>query len=396
MSNAGQKLLMIDDEPTICRFVKAVAEQVGLAATTTRDPYEFCAAIEREQPTIIILDLQMPKVDGVELLRYLARTQCRASILLASGMDTKTLASAENLGRSKRLNMCGTLQKPVGVAVLKQMLSQAMKSHRQISADEIRHAIAHGDLEVEYQPMASRNASGGWTIDGAEALVRWNHAELGRVMPNEFIGLAEKSNLIKPLTDYVIRESIEQHARWRMLGMNVHVSVNLSPLLLVDVDLPDFIEKVFSDYGACASDFVFELTESAAHNDVEVVTDILTRLRLKGFGLSMDDFGTGYSSLKQLFLLPFSGLKLDLSFVTRIHENAEAGKMVKVMINLAHELGMTSCAEGVESMAILRKLEQFGCDKIQGYLISKAVPGDEFPDICLEWNAEGTFKNIAP
>lgn len=395
MTNAGQRLLMIDDEPTMCRFVKAVAEQVGLAVTTTEDPDEFRAANERERPTIIVLDLQMPKADGVELLRYLASVKTRASILLASGMDMKTVASAENLGRSKKLNMCGTLRKPMRLASLKTLLQRAIKSQRQISADDIRQAMARGDLDVEYQPIASRNASGGWTIDGAEALVRWRHKEFGRIMPDEFIGLAEESDLIRPLTDYVLRESIEQQARWRNAGCNMQVSVNLSPLSLVHVDFPEYLEKVFSEYGAASSDFLLEITEGAAQSDVELAIDILTRLRLKGFGLSLDDFGTGYASLKQLFLLPFSGLKLDRSFVSRMHENDEAAKMVKVMINLAHELGITSCAEGVESTAILRKLEQFGCDKVQGYLISKAVTGDEFQDVCLNWNAETTSRQSA-
>lgn len=382
---------MIDDEPLICSFISKVARQMGFMVTATVDADEFRASYLDAPPSIVILDLQMPHEDGVEMLRFLANNKSEASVLVASGMDIKTLATADNLGRAKGLNMCGVLQKPIRVDTLRDVLSALLKKKQDISADNLRRAIRSGELEVHYQPIASRNTAGGWTIDGAESLVRWRHPEIGLIMPHRFIELAEESNLILPLTDYVLREAIEQYSLWRMAGLNFAVSINLSPCLLTDIDFPDYLDTVFADYGVDASDFNFELTEGAATRDVEMTMDILTRLRLRGVGLSIDDFGSGYSSLKQLLLLPFTELKLDLSFVSRMHDNEEAKKMVKVMIHLAHELEMTSCAEGVETAQTMSLLEELGCDKIQGYLLSKAVPGDQFQQVAHRWNSQVKF-----
>ena len=385
------QLLVIDDEPLVCRFINFVASQLGFTVTSTGTADDFKNSYMHELPSIIIVDLQMPKVDGVEILRFLAKKKSKASILLISGMDLKTLSTAEYLGRSIGLNMCGVLQKPIVLETLRRALRTTLKEQQHVSVEGLRQAIRNGELEVHYQPVASRNTAGGWTIDGAEALVRWRHPEYGLIMPGRFIEIAEASGLIMSLTDYVLRESIEQHRLWRMAGLECTVSVNLSPLLLANRDFPDYLDKLFAGYGADNSDFVLELTEGEATQDIELTMDVLTRLRLKGIGLSIDDFGTGYSSLKQLFLLPFNELKLDLSFVSRMHDNAEAEKMVKIMIYLAHELGMTSCAEGVESMATLRLLESFGCDKIQGYLISKAVPGEDFLKVSQDWDSQENF-----
>lgn len=395
MKDTTNRLLVIDDEPLIRGFISAVARQMGFMVTATGDADEFRASYLEAPPSIVILDLQMPQVDGVEILRFLESVNSEASIFVVSGMHKRTLASAENLGRSKGLNMYGGLQKPIRLETLRNALRAVMKEKQQISAEGLRQAIRKGELEVCYQPIASQDSTVGWTVDAAEALVRWRHPEYGLVMPDRFITLAEESDLIMPLTDYVLRESIEQYGLWRAAGLNVKVSINMSPCLLTNVDFPDYLDQVFAEYGVDASHFSFELTEGATARDMELTMDVLTRLRLKGVGLSIDDFGTGYSSLKQLFLLPFTELKLDRSFVSRMKENADARKMVKVMINLAHELGMTSVAEGVEDTKTMKLLEELGCEKIQGFLISKAVPGDSFQEVLETWNSPGkTFFGV--
>lgn len=386
MTSNPNKILVIDDESTICDLVRVVGSQMGFEVSATSDADEFRRLYASLSPSVVILDLQMPEVDGIEIMRYLASVRCTARTLLVSGMDLKTLAAAENLGKSRGLDMCTAQQKPVRLAALKKILRESSRNHQHVCADELRHAIRSGQLEVHYQPIASHDAEGGWVIDGAEALVRWQHPEYGQIMPARFVKLAEESGLIVPLTDFVLHEVIEQHAQWRMQGHECTISINMSATLFKDVEYPNYIEALFAGYGARASDFIFEITESATTNDIALTTDVLTRLRLKGFELSIDDFGTGYSSLKQLFLLPFNILKIDLSFVSRMLESEDARKMVKVMVYLAEELGMTSCAEGVEDDATMGLLEELGCDKIQGYKISRAVPGPEFLQVTEAWN----------
>ena len=267
-------LLVMDDEPLICSFIKTVGEQMGFTVTSTSEPDEFRSSYLTQQPEIVILDLQMPKVDGIEMLRFLADNDCESSILLASGVDMKTLASAENLGIAKGLDMCGVLQKPIRVETLKKALERGLKNRRKISRDTLLEAIRVRELEVYFQPIASHGKDGEWTITGAEALVRWQHPQHGMIMPQEFIGLAEETDLIMPLTDYVLRQSIKERARWQMAGHEIMVSVNLSPTLLTKEEFPEYVDRVFSDHGADRSDFVLELTEGAATRDIELTIDI--------------------------------------------------------------------------------------------------------------------------
>jgi EAL domain-containing protein (putative c-di-GMP-specific phosphodiesterase class I) len=166
------------------------------------------------------------------------------------------------------------------------------------------------------------------------------------------------------------------------------VAVNLSPQLLNDLAFPDQVARMASQMGADARRIVFEVTETAAMFDPGTTMDVLTRMRVKNFGLSIDDFGTGYSSLKQLYLMPFSELKIDTSFVRDVFAHEDARTMVETMVLLAHKLRLTACAEGVETQEILDFLDSVGCDRAQGYFIGKPMPGTVLEGAVREWNAK--------
>ncbi len=382
------RLLVLDDEPGICEFVGEVAEGLGFEVSLTTQADEFRRRVSSFEPSVVVLDLQMPEADGIEQLRFLGETGCDAKVLLVSGMDTRVLATAEHLGRSLGVDMLGTQQKPLMLDVLEATLERAMVSQRTITAADVRRGLDEHEFTVYYQPKASR-VDGRWIIDAVEALVRWRHPKLGLVLPDEFVSVAEEHDLIAELTDLVFRDAIANCASWRDSGSALAVAVNFSPRLLTDLAFPDRLNGLIQEYGADPSLLIVEVTESAAMIEPATTMDILTRLRVKNFGLSVDDFGTGFSSLKQLYRMPFNEIKVDSSFVREMQRDPEARTIVETVVYLAHKLGMTACAEGVENEDTLEILAELGCDRVQGYLISQPVPAERIADIAEIWNDTG-------
>jgi EAL domain-containing protein (putative c-di-GMP-specific phosphodiesterase class I) len=323
-------------------------------------------------------------VDGVEVLRFLAGQSCQAQILLVSGMDHKVIGTAMQLGKARGLNMLGILQKPIQLADLEDMLAAAGREARAIGEPDLKQAIEDGQLLAHYQPLMDLKSRSGATIRSVEVLARWQHPERKLIMPDVFIPLAEECNLIAPLTDVVLRLSLRQAARWRESGTPVSVAVNMAPQLLADLEFPDQLSALLTAYGVDASSLVLEVTERAAMGEASRTMDVLTRLRLKGVGLSIDDFGTGYSSLVDLYRLPYNQVKIDKSFVQDLDQpdNAEEAKVIiRSIIDLAHNLGLEVCAEGVESEASLGFLRSLGCDKAQGYCISRPLPPERIDEV---------------
>jgi EAL domain-containing protein (putative c-di-GMP-specific phosphodiesterase class I) len=390
--DSSNRLLVIDDQQELCEFIAEVAKRLGFEARAVTEADAFRHAYLDFRPTVIVLDLQMSGCDGIELLRYLGNQSAKAQVLVASGMDQRVLSTADQVGRAQGLSMLGALQKPIMLSDLEAILRKTMKPSDAITASDLEQALLRDELKVYYQPKASRTAAGKWLIEGVEALARWPHARHGFIPPPQFIAIAENSGLIRLLTERVVEASMRQTAEWQVMGLPLSVAINLSPRLLNDRTFPDLVERVAIRHGVDPQRITFEVTESAAMSDPEATMDVLTRLRVKSFGLSIDDFGTGYSSLKQLYLMPFSELKIDISFVRDVCHRDEARVMVETMVLLAHKLGLTACAEGVETQDVLDFLAHAECDRVQGYLIGKPVPGDELPTVMQAWNSGQTVQ----
>ena len=235
---------------------------------------------------------------------------------------------------------------------------------------ELRHAIESNQLVLHYQPKISLNKVSGMAL---EALVRWQHPERGLLPPAEFVPLAEMTDLIRPLTWWVVDAAVNQCRCWRDAGHTVKISVNISTRNLLDERLPDMIAEMVRQHGVAPECLEFELTESAIMADPVRSLDVLRRISAMGHELSIDDFGTGYSSLAYLTKLPVQNLKIDRAFVRQMIRSPRDASIVQSTINLAHNLGMRVVAEGVEDAATLEKLRRLGCDEAQGYLISRPV-----------------------
>jgi EAL domain-containing protein (putative c-di-GMP-specific phosphodiesterase class I) len=225
---------------------------------------------------------------------------------------------------------------------------------------------------VAYQPKV-RIADG--ELAGVEALARWRRKSKGMVPPSYFVPLAERSGLIQELTDFVMHEALRQSRAWRGAGLPIDLSINMSPLTLTDLDIPEKLERLMWEMELEPRHLVIEVTETALMGDLVRSLDTLTRLRMKGFGLAIDDFGTGYSSMQHLVRAPFSELKIDRAFVSYIDRDDECKAVVNVSIALAHELGMTVVAEGVETERIYDMLRDMRCDEAQGFWLSRPFAG---------------------
>jgi len=364
-------LIAIDDEPEILSVLRKFGEACGYRVDTTADPEIFKSILRNGRPNVVIVDLQMPDCDGVELLEYLADMRSSAAIVLSSGFDNRVLTITNELGRQLGLNMANALPKPVRMSALRAILDEYREDDFVVEPDSLRAAIEAGQLELHFQPLLNLRER---KLIGWEGLVRWQHPDRGLIMPDRFIAVAEREGLIDPLSTRVAELAVRQLADWQGTGCNAFVSINLSAQNLADAQLPDRLEQLCTRHNVPSALLRLELTETAVMADPVRMISVLTRLRLKGFELAIDDFGTGYSSLQQLHRLPFSELKIDQSFVRFMGQSEEAKLIVGLTISLAHGLHMRVIAEGVESGDLADQLTAGGCDIAQGYHFGRPMP----------------------
>lgn len=358
-------LIVIDDEAAFGEFVGKVATAAGYAATVTGNPGDFRRALGENPPAVIVMDLHMPETDGFELLRELSEKQSKAKLVIVSGMaDNRTLETADRFGREMGLAMAGALTKPVRAADLKAVLIGLREAAAGTTAEGLREAIASDRLFLEYQPKIDIRTR---KLAGVEALVRWRGRAGEVIAPDAFIPLAESSGLIDDLTRWTVDRAFRQRRAWQDKGFDLRVAVNISAKNIHDHKLPDLLRDKCRELDISPSAITIELTETASTWDVATLMEVLGRFRIKGFHLSIDDFGTGYSAIAQLVKLPFSELKVDKSFVLEMDRVRDAAIVVKAIIDVGHNLGLSVVAEGVEKETQLTMLADYGCDLAQGF-----------------------------
>ena len=236
----------------------------------------------------------------------------------------------------------------------------------------LRRALEEQRLKMVYQPKVGMREG---SLTRVEALVRWDDPELGPIEPSRFVPLAEEHGLIDDLTQWGLRTILRQWLDWREEGIDTHLAFNISALSLQHLDFPDLVERMCRALEVPTDRLVLELTEGATQPLIKLM-DTLTRFRIKGIGLAIDDFGTGYSTLMQLRHLPFTEVKIDQAFVRDVDRSRDCRLIVQTIVDLAHGLGLTATAEGVETVEQLRIVHELGCDLVQGYLIAQPLePG---------------------
>jgi EAL domain-containing protein (putative c-di-GMP-specific phosphodiesterase class I)/AmiR/NasT family two-component response regulator len=369
-------------------LLKMLARLGATQVSTAADGRAALDIVKASYPTIdiIISDLDMPGMDGLEFMRHLSEARIPVAIILASALESVLLDSVETMTRAYGVKILGVIQKPITIEKLNALIklhvpltesqSRLGPSALSVTIEEIVQGLANDEFEPFFQPkvlLANRS------IKGAEALARWRHPQKGIIAPYAFIGLLEAHNQIDELTWIMLRKSIAFCSEWRAkCHMDVNVSVNVSAKSLADVHFADHVAEIAHDENVDPRNMILEITESAATTDVSHALENLSRLRMKGFGLSVDDYGTGYSSLQQLTRIAFTEIKIDQSFVANAALQQSARIILESSLDMAKKLGISSVAEGVETQDHWDLVRQLGCELAQGYLIARPVAASEF------------------
>ena len=399
--SSGRRLVVLDDDPALAKFVAEVGRRIGYDArvATTAEAFDLELRVPAD---VVVVDLMIPGTDGVEVLRSLADRGGSPEVILVSGLDERVIESASRAAAELGLHVRGRLHKPFRAAALRALLEPPDKevlagaagvvsadALPPIDHDAVWRACHDGELALQYQPQINLR-TGEWV--GCEALVRWHHPQRGLVMPADFLQLVDTELLATELTIVVLRMAVAEWALVRQrTGLPVRLSVNIHPLALTDPAFLALTLDALEGSGLRNSDVVLEMTEVAeATRGVDLST--MTRLRMRGFGLSIDDFGIGHSSLERLNRMPFTELKIDRSFVSEIETNDWARTIAAQSIALAGALGLQSVAEGIETDPILAWLRDSGCDLAQGFLIARPMWPDELDAWADRWGRSASAE----
>lgn len=378
-------VLIVDDSVVQRHHVTNLCREIGIGtvheASNGREALAVLATLT-PPPELLIIDLEMPTMDGPELLERLQQRGIDIPIIVGSSRERILIHAVQDMGRVLGLRILSALQKPLRVECVRAALDKLTRepSRREaqaalpIDAAQLNDAIERREITVHYQPKADIRTG---VVRGVEALARWQHPTLGFVPADQFIRLAEQSELIHPLTMHVMNEAMLQLAAWQARGLHLSLALNLSPLLLERSDIAQEIASLQRSHQLAAEHIVLEVTEGSVVKQLGTALGVMARLRLRGFGLSIDDYGTGFSSMQQLARIPFTELKIDRSFVHGAHERQNLQVILRSALDMANQLGLTSVAEGVETMQDWRMLQQFGCTLGQGWLIARAMPAHE-------------------
>ncbi|MEZ5446846.1 MAG: EAL domain-containing response regulator [Gammaproteobacteria bacterium] len=385
---ARPRLLVIDDEVGIRTLVRRIGRQAGFEVQEAGAAVELRAGLQQAQD-VIALDLAMPDIDGIEVIRELAQAGCKARLILISGFDRRVLDTAARLATGLGLNLKGALSKPFSVTDLLALLRAEQQTpggsiaRLEVTAAELRRALEGGELVVHFQPQVDFQ-DGRWR--GVEALVRWQHPHYGLIHPAEFIPLAQTEEFAIPVTQRVLELALAGYSEMLdTAGYDGALAINIPGSALSDVHFPEHVMARIAARGIAHRHIVFEVTETSLANQPTVAADILARLRIKGFNLSIDDFGTGYSSLESLHRLPFTELKIDMQFVQAAETDGVARAIVENSIELAKQLGMKVIAEGVQTAGQWRWLKARGCHLAQGFLVSRPLSAADLRAWCGAW-----------
>jgi len=367
---ASNRLLVIDDIPASSATIGRVARGCGYDTIITTDADDCRSRILSWNPTVIVLDLTMPEMDGLQLMDWLAQRHSKARLLIVSGRELELLHQAEDVGRALGLNIAGSLQKPMRLEDLRTILREIYVAARILSVQDLSTALSNREIRLEYQPQVDIKSG---AVLGFEALARWDHPTYGRIPPDAFIPDLEAIEIMDDFTFHVVELAIEDLRHWDG-GDHTRLSINVSASNFKSMAIDEIIRAKCADNNTNIQRLTIEVTESAALGNVGQIGVCLERLQKLGVQVSIDDFGTGYSSLTKLNAIPCSELKIDKSFVEKCVSSHQNGVLVRSMIELGHNLKKRIVAEGVEDEKTRRQLCAWDCDVVQGFLISKSIP----------------------
>lgn len=373
------KILIIDDDTEITDQLHDVAVRLGHQATVENDSRQVESLLTTAFD-LIFLDLCMPFLDGIQVMRVLSQKKVSAALVLMSGFDKAVLNTAHELAEAHELNTLSHLSKPFKVNAVEALMSEVKQekseqvskpaAQRKMSSDDIRKAFDEDRIEVYYQPQMDVKMN---RVVGLEALCRIRDSQSNLIYPDQFIDEVERLGLIHELTLAVAIIAAQDYADLSAQYSGMTISINISTRDLDDLFFPDVLETIFAEHKINPNFVIIEVTENTLLQNLSVSLDVLARIRLKGFKISIDDFGKGSTSLDNLKYFPATELKIHREFIQSIGEKDKSHVLVKHTMELAHHLGLDVVAQGVENQDVLDWLVGQGCDLIQGYWYSKPL-----------------------
>ncbi|MGF6127169.1 EAL domain-containing protein (putative c-di-GMP-specific phosphodiesterase class I) [Pseudomonas frederiksbergensis] len=386
------RVLIVEDHPFQHQYLLNLFNDIGgFSVDTAADGRAALECLNRQRYDLILSDLMMPNMDGVQLIQKLGTLKHKPALALMSALSRRMLVSAGLAARSAGFCVIGLISKPVEPAAVHQLRTRLETLDRRgpaidpqplaLDRASLLAALHNGQVQAWFQPKKSLKDG---RIAAAEALVRWNHPELGLLLPGRFLPALQHLDLEEELLMHIIRQTLHAQARWRRHHYEIPVSINLPTHLLDSHDLADRLHALVTTLGGEPRDIGFELMECSTTTHAGNYYAGACRLRFKGFSLAQDDFGKGYSSYFKLASTPFSELKVDRSLVHGCIENESLAWALQSIVCLGRKLGLTVVAEGVETPEELAFLRKIDCHQVQGFLISPAVSEVHFERLLCE------------
>lgn len=378
-------ILLIDDDPTQIAILRAYLASMKLDGIV--DAADASQALKWFEPDsgadikLVFTDLGMPEMDGFEFLRHLAKIEYAGEVVVISGHENILLESAASLGKMYGLSILGQIRKPLTKPALDRLFKDMNRpssgapqaTDSTLTKEALVKAIANKRILPYYQPKVDLLNG---QIVGAEALARWTRDDGGFISPGDFIPLAESTGLISEVSLIILDQVLSDIADNREYWGDKKVAINLPPELVRDTKLPDLLEERLKHFGVSSSNICIEITESGVLDFDPVSVEVLSRLRIKGFDISIDDFGTGAANISNLKVFPYSEMKIDQSFINNVLTDAFSAETVRTSISLARQLGLRIIAEGIENEEVLQYVKAKGIDQAQGFLFSRPVPAE--------------------
>lgn len=398
MNLAALRFLVVEDDEFQREALLIILEELRAQDLQSADDGQsgLRAFLSSSPPVdIVITDLNMPGMDGIEFIRHVGESGRPVAIVLASAVEPALLAAVVNVAGAYGIRVLGVLQKPVTTQMLESVLQtyESVEPEREAGGaalpylvEDVVKGLKNDEFEPFFQPKVELTTG---RICGFEALARWKRPGHGVISPAEFLPLMEAHGLLDGLTWLMLKKSAAACRTWRASGFDFCVAINISMGSLGDLQFADRLLSIVQDEGLDPRWVILEVTESeAARSEWGCVLGNLSRLRLKGFGLSIDDYGTGYSSLQRLSHIAFTELKVDQSFVREAAKNHSTMAILQSGIDTAKKLKIVSVAEGVETRQEWALLLACGCDLAQGYFIARPMQAQKVMPWSNQWRQQ--------
>lgn len=344
------------------------------------------------QVDLIFLDLNMPGTDGIEFLRLLKKRTKDIAIILISGTSPKVIKTVESLVKMHRLDFIGSVPKPITTTAVievmqryQELTDQATKTEtylNKIKVHELLRAISQQQFQLYFQPIIDVHSR---KLYSAEGLLRMHHPSRGVIYPGQFIETLESTDLIRPVTLFVIEETLKQWCSWRDKGIDTHISFNISAGMLGTLEIPEYLIGKVEEYQVPPSKVILEVTETGLVEDFTAALEVLSRLSINGFKLAIDDFGAGFSTVERLQHLPFNIVKIDKQFMMELHHDESKRAAIESSISMARRLGMQVVVEGVETLSMWDVACHIGVDYMQGYFVAHPLQPEAFETWYQSW-----------